>query len=255
MFIAQGLILLEPYVLGNMVDGLLKREYNWVFAFLFIIIIENILIYRRMVYDTKIYTKIYNGIVLKYLKRETNPDSSSRIARTELSNNIINFLEGDIQFYIYAIINVVGTIFFIFLESPVTGFVIVSCVIPICLIVYLLYKKIAQSTRVGHDHYEQKVEVLTENDDLKVETFFKRRRKILICGSTLQGKNWTSLNSTKSVFLIIGLIVFTHNTKISQGQTIAMYAYINQFLISLMSIPIGVETFTRMKDIITRIKE
>jgi hypothetical protein len=255
MFVAQGLILLEPYVLGNMIDGLLKREYWWTFVFISIIIVENLLIYRRMVYDTKIYTHIYNGLVLKYIKREKHADHSARIARTELSNNIINFLEGDVHFYIYALLTLIGTLFFIFLENPMTGFVVILCVFPICTIVYLLYKKIAQSTRVGHDHYEQKIDILTENDDIKVETFFKRRRKILIYGSTLQGKNWTAINSIKSMFLVVGLVVFTHNTKISQGQTVAMYAYINQFLISLMSIPIGVETFTRMKDIINRIKE
>jgi hypothetical protein len=123
------------------------------------------------------------------------------------------------------------------------------------MIVYLLYKKIAQSTRVGHDHYEQKIEILSYNDDDRIETFFKRRRKLLIYGSTLQGKNWTALNSIKSVFLVIALVVLTHNTKISQGETVSMYAYINQFLISIMSIPVGVETFTRMKDVINRIKE
>lgn len=255
MFVAQCLMLIEPYVLGKMIDGLIKREYFWMFAFTIIILVENVLIYRRMVYDTKIYTKIYNGIVLKYLKREKHSDHSARIARTELSNNIINFLENDVHFYIYALLNIIGSAFFIFLDSPLTGFVVVSCVAPICTIVYLLYKKIAQSTRVGHDHYEQKIEIMSENDDVKVETFFKRRRKILIYGSTLQGKNWTALNSIKSVFLVIALVVFTHNTKISQGETVSMYAYINQFLISLMSIPIGVETFTRIKDVVGRIKE
>ena len=255
MFIAQLLCLLEPYVLGKMIDGLIKKEYLWMITFLGIILFENLLIYRRMVYDTKIYTKIYNKIVLSYIKREKNSDHSARIARTEMSNHIINFLENDVHFYIYAILTVVGTLFFIFLENPLTGFVAISCVFPICIIVYSLYKKIAQSTRVGNDHYEQKIEILSNNEEEKVETFFKRRRKILIYGSTLQGKNWTALHSVKSIFLVISLVVFTHNTKISQGETVAMYAYINQFLVSLMSIPIGVETFTRMKDIINRIKD
>ena len=255
MFIAQLLCLLEPYVLGKMIDGLIKKEYLWMISFLVIILFENLLIYRRMVYDTKIYTKIYNKIVLSYIKREKNSDHSSRIARTEMSNHIINFLENDVHFYIYAILTVVGTLFFIFLENPLTGFVAISCVFPICIIVYSLYKKIAQSTKISHDHYEQKIEILSDNEEDKVETFFKRRRKLLIYGSTLQGKNWTALHSVKSIFLVISLVVFTHNTKISQGETVAMYAYINQFLVSLMSIPIGVETFTRMKDIINRIKD
>ena len=254
LFVAQSLILLEPYVLGKMIDGLLNKQYMWMFTFLGIVLIENILIFRRMVYDTKIYTKIYNNIVLKYLKREKDSNHSSKIARTELSNNIINFLESDVHFYIYAILTLIGSLAFIFMNSVITGLIVVAAIAPICTIVYFLYKKIAQSTRITHDHYERKIEILSDNDDDKVETFFKRRRKILIYGSTLQGKNWTALNSIKSVFLVIALVVFTHNSTISQGETVSMYAYINQFLISLMSIPISIETFTRMKDVIGRIK-
>ena len=253
LFVAQSLILLEPYVLGKMIDGLLNKQYMWMFTFLGIVLIENILIFRRMVYDTKIYTKIYNNIVLKYLKREKDSNHSSKIARTELSNNIINFLESDVHFYIYAILTLIGSLAFIFMNSAITGLIVIASIAPICTIVYFLYKKIAQSTRITHDHYERKIEILSDNDDVKVETFFRRRRKILIYGSTLQGKNWTALNSIKSVFLVIALFVFTHNSTISQGETVSMYAYINQFLISLMSIPISIETFTRMKDIIKRI--
>ena len=254
LFVAQSLILLEPYVLGKMIDGLLNKQYMWMFTFLGIVLIENILIFRRMVYDTKIYTKIYNNIVLKYLKREKDSNHSSKIARTELSNNIINFLESDVHFYIYAILTLIGSLAFIFMNSAITGLIVIASIAPICTIVYFLYKKIAQSTRITHDHYERKIEILSDNDDVKVETFFRRRRKILIYGSTLQGKNWTALNSIKSVFLVIALFVFTHNSTISQGETVSMYAYINQFLISLMSIPISIETFTRMKDVIGRIK-
>ena len=254
LFVAQSLILLEPYVLGKMIDGLLNKQYMWMFTFLGIVLIENILIFRRMVYDTKIYTKIYNNIVLKYLKREKDSNHSSKIARTELSNNIINFLESDVHFYIYAILTLIGSLAFIFMNSVITGLIVVAAIAPICTIVYFLYKKIAQSTRITHDHYERKIEILSDNDDVKVETFFKRRRKILIYGSTLQGKNWTALNSIKSIFLVIALVVFTHNSKISQGETVSMYAYINQFLISLMSIPISIETYARMKDVIGRIK-
>ena len=256
MFVAQFLFLLEPYVLGKMIDGLLKKEYFWTYCFIGIAIFENIFIYKRMVYDTKIYTKIYNGIVLKYLKRERDSDPSSKIARTELSNHLINFLENEMHYYIMAVITVIGSLFFIFLENPITGFVVLASIVPICLIVYSLYKKIAQGTKVAHSHYEQKISILTEGDDTRIETFFNRRRKILIYQSTIQGKNWTALNLTKGTFVILSIIIFTHGSvNLSQGQAVSMYAYVNQFLMSIMSIPIGVEMFTRLKDIVNRIKE
>lgn len=256
MFVAQFLFLLEPYVLGKMIDGLLKKEYFWTYCFIGIAIFENFFIYKRMVFDTKIYTKIYNGIVLKYLKRERDSDTSSKIARTELSNHLINFLENEMHYYIMAVITVIGSLFFIFLENPIVGFVVLSSIVPICLIVYSLYKKIAQGTKVAHSHYEQKISILTEGDDTRIETFFNRRRKILIYQSTIQGKNWTALNLTKGTFVILSIIIFTHSSvSLSQGQAVSMYAYVNQFLMSIMSIPIGVEMFTRLKDIVNRIKE
>jgi ABC-type multidrug transport system fused ATPase/permease subunit len=256
MFVAQLLFLLEPYVLGKMIDGLIKKEYYWMYCFICIAAFENFFIYKRMVFDTKIYTKIYNDLILKYLNREKDADISAKIARTELSNHIINFLENDVHYYIMAVITVFGSLSFIFLENPLTGFVVLASIIPICLIVYSLYNKIAQGTRVAHTHYEQKVSILTEGDDNKIDTFFKRRRKVLIYQSTIQGKNWTALSLTKGIFLILSIVVFTHSSvDLSQGQAVSMYAYINQFLISLMSIPVGVEMFTRLKDIVNRIKE
>jgi ABC-type multidrug transport system fused ATPase/permease subunit len=256
MLVAQLLILAEPYVIGKMIDGLIAKHFYWMFCYIGIAAFESFFIYRRMVYDTKVYTRIYNTLVMRYLKKSQDADPSVRIARTEMSNNIINFLENDVHYYIYSIVTVVGTLMFIFFENPLTGFVVLSCVAPICTIVWIFYKKIAQSTRVGNTQSEDKASIMSEGDMDRINTFFERRRKIAISGSTLQGKNWTALHGTRWIFLVIALVVFTGSVGgISQGQAVAMYSYINQFLISLLSIPIGVETFTRIKDIIRRIKD
>jgi len=252
----QMVFLFEPYILGKMIDGLLIKEYGWVAIFLLMEMFANALIYKRMTYDTKVYTSIYNNLIFKYLKREDGQDSSTKIARTEMANNIINFLENDAQYFITSIISIIGTIFFIFMGDAQTGLVVSLSVIPIVVIVRTFMYKISQSTKVGNDHYEQKVQTLSYGDYGSIKTFFKRRRRILIFGSTLQGKNWVSLNVSKIVFLILALIVFTNdNMNLSQGQAVSMYSYINQFLISLMSIPIAMETFTRIKDVVNRIRE
>lgn len=256
MLVAQMLMLAEPYVIGKMIDGLIARNFFWMFCYIGICTFESFFIYRRMVYDTKVYTRMYNTLVMRYLKKNRDTDSSVRIARTEMSNNIIVFLEHDVHYYIYSIVTVIGTLFFIFLDNPLTGFVVLACVAPICGIVWMLYKKIAQSTRLSNTQAEGKASIVTEGDIDKINTFFERRRRLSISGSTLQGKNWTALHTTRWIFLVFALVVFTGSVGgISQGQAVAMYSYINQFLISLMSIPVGVETFTRMKDVIKRIRD
>lgn len=255
VFIAQIEYLIEPYVLGKMIDGLLIGEYNWLVVFFITSMVANVFMYKRMVLDTKIYTTIYNDIVFEYLKNDKTSEPSAKIARTEMANNIINFLENDLQYYIMAIMSLIGTLFFVFLQDYITGFVVALCLIPVLYIIKKLYKKIAQGTKVAFNQYEKKIGTMNEGNDKNINSFFERRRKIFIHLSTLQGKNWFSLNSVKTLFLVIALVVFTsRHTNISQGQAVTIYTYINQFLISLMSIPIGVETFTRIKDVIHRIK-
>jgi hypothetical protein len=95
-----------------------------------------------------------------------------------------------------------------------------------------------------------------ESEDPEIiKTFYERRKRVLVHSSTIQGRNWASINTTKSIFLVIALVVFTDkNIGLTQGQAISMYSYINQFLISLVSIPVGMEIYSRIKDVLNRIK-
>lgn len=255
IFIAQIIFLVEPFVLGKSIDGLLNKEYHWIGVFLLIESLSNFFIYKRMVFDTKIYTSIYNDIVFNYLDSSEDSDVSTRLGRTDLAHSIVDFLEHHIHYYIMSILSIIGTLFFIFMSHVVTGFIVLLCAPFICFIVWKFYGKIAQSTKISHNQHEKKMDVLNTNDRGLIDSFFKRRRRIWISASTLQGKNWTSLNMVKTIFLVLSLIIFTHdNVKLTQGEAIAMYSYINQFLVSLLSIPVGMEMFTRMTDIIKRLK-
>lgn len=254
VLVAQGMFLLEPYLLGKAIDQLLSGAYTYLFLLLGVFLFENFFVYRRMVYDTTVWTSIYNEIVFDYLDRDKSSDASTRIARTELAHNIIGFLEGELQYFITALMSIVGCLYFIFLGSWSTGIVVVFCIPLIVYIVKCFWRKIAKGTRIGNSHYEQKFGIMNRNNKDEVETFFKRRMRVVIAQSTLQGKHWTSLNTVKSLFIVGAVIVFTQQNGLTQGEAVAMYAYINQFLNSLMSVPIGVETVTRVRDVLKRIE-
>jgi ABC-type multidrug transport system fused ATPase/permease subunit len=255
VFFAQIMFLAEPFFLGKTIDGILCDEYSFLFVLFGVYLLENFFMYKRMVYDTKVYLQIYNEIVADYLERDKESDTSSKIARTEMANNLVNFIENDLHYFIMAVMTMVGSLIFIFTENWKTGLVVLGCIVPTVFIVRKFYKKIAKYTRIGHTHYEDKFSIMESEDDSKIDTFFKRRKAILIAGSTLQGKHWASLNLNKSSFLVLALVIFTQESaKLSHGEAVAMFVYLNQFLNSLMSIPIAVETFTRIKDVIKRLK-
>jgi hypothetical protein len=176
------------------------------------------------------------------------------MARTDIAYSLICFLENDLQYIMMSVLSIIGSLYFIFIENTLTAGVVVLCVFPIILIVKILYQKIAKATRIGNTHFEQKAMVFDTQDINQLESFYKRRKRIIIASSTLQGQNWASLNTVKSIFLVLAIIVFTTFGKnVSIGSMVAMYAYINQFLISLLSIPVSMEIYSRVKDALSRI--
>jgi hypothetical protein len=240
-------------ILGLAIDGLLVGDYFYLGLLFGLNIFGNLFHYRRMVYDTRVYMRIYNDIVYSYLDR-CGLDVSSKVARTEMAGDIVNFFENDVAYYIARFIHIVGCIYFIFYLKFDVGIVVLCSIIPIVIIVYKFYFKIGKVTSVIHNHMEFKVKVMESGDILDIRGFFERRRRLFEINSLLQAKHWFSLNIVRLVFLVVSIVVFTYsNYGLTQGQTISMYMYINEFLFSLMVIPVAVETFMRIKDVIKRI--
>jgi ABC-type multidrug transport system fused ATPase/permease subunit len=252
----QILFLLEPFFLGKAIDGLLIGDYAYLFALFAAHTGENLFMYKRMVYDIRVYTQIYNDIVKEYLARDQTSDTSSKIARTEMLHVVIDFIEHHLHFYISALLTIIGSLYFIFIQHTITGWIMIGCLPFIALIIKVLYPKIRQGMKIGNSHYEQKFSIMNMNDQIQIDTFYKRRRKVIIAQSTVAAKHWFALNGTKTVFLMFAIAVFASNhLGMSHGTAISIYTYINQFLNSLMSLPIFIEVYTRIRDVMRRISE
>ena len=253
MLISELSIITQPFLLGKSIDGLIKGTWVWIFLLLISYTISIFFNYKRMVYDTKVYTKIYNDMVLDFLKKSKD-GYSKKIARADMANDIVGVLDGYIHYYISTIITIVGSIGFIYLENWRVGLLVTAAFFFILFGVLLLYKKIRQGINVKNNHYENKVKSIREGYISSV-SFFNRKRKLEIMESTLQGKNWFLVGTIKTFFLVLSIIILVTTTKnVTAGGIITAYSYVNNFLISLMSIPVAFEMYSRLTNIIKRIK-
>jgi ABC-type multidrug transport system fused ATPase/permease subunit len=253
MVLTELSILSTPFLLGKSIDGLMNNNWYWMVLLGISYFLSNFFNYKRMVYDTKVYTTIYNDIALKFLKKQ-DVDTSTKIARTDMAHEIVQVLEGYVHYYIATIVTIIGSLIFIYSENWQVGALVSVAVIFITSAVFVLYKKIRQGIRVRNNHYEKKANSI-ESGYLSSEYFFNRRRKIEIYESTIQGKNWFLVNSIKYVFLLISIVLLVTTTKdITIGSVITVYSYIHNFLISLMSAPVAIEMFLRISDILKRLK-
>jgi ABC-type multidrug transport system fused ATPase/permease subunit len=205
-----------------------------------------------MVYDTKVYTRIYNTIVFRFLKNN-NDDVSTKMARTDMAHQIVDVLEGYVHYYIATIVTIVGSIGFIYSENWRVGLLVTLSFVLILLGVSVYYKKIKQAIKIKNNQYEKKNGAIQLGYEQSV-SFFNRKRKLEIFESTLQGKNWFLVGSIKNIFLFLSVILLVTTTKnITIGSVVTVYSYVNNFLISLLSVPVAVEMYSRLSDILKRI--
>jgi ABC transporter transmembrane region len=254
--IAQIISLTEPYLLGRAIDGIFSKQYLFIIILFAAFLLEGFFVYKRLVFDTKVFVEIEKEIILDYLKQNTSSSCSARVARADMTHSIIGFLENDLQYFVISVINMVGSLFFIYAASPITGVVVTGGFFSVLLITWLFYSKIMQSNRISNNIAERKVDVIQSYDIGKIEDFYNRRKKVVISASTIQGKNWASLSFTRSSFLIMAIVVSTHNALgLTQGEAVMIYSYVNNFLASLFSIPIASNVISRMKDVTRRLNE
>ena len=249
---AELSFIIQPYLLGKSIDGLISGTWLWMILLFISYCISNLFNYKRMVYDTKVYTQIYIDIVLRFLKNNNKPDSV-KVARTDMAHEIVGVLEEYVHYYIATIITIVGSIGFIYITNWKVGLLVTLALIVIIFAVLVFYKKIRQAINVRNNHYENKVTAIQRGYDTSV-SFFNRRRKLSIFESTLQGKNWLLVGIIKSVFLVFSIILLiTTSNNVTTGGIVTIYSYVNNFLISLMSIPVAFEMYSRLSNIIKRI--
>ena len=252
MLLTELSMIIQPYLLGRSIDGLIGGTWLWAILLFISYCISNLFDYKRMVYDTKVYTQIYNDIVLRFLKINNKPDSV-KVARADMAHDIVGVLEEYVHYYIATIITIFGSIGFIFITNWKVGLSVTLALIVIIFAVLVFYKKIRQSINVKNNHYESKVTAIQNGYDTSV-SFFNRRRKLEIFESTLQGKNWFLVTLIKHIFLILSIVVLiTTSNNVTTGSIITIYSYVNNFLIALMSIPVAFEMYSRLTNIIKRI--
>lgn len=252
MLLTELSILATPFLLGKSIDGLLGGTYHWLVLLGLSYFLSTFFHYKRMVYDTKVYTKIYNNIVFNFLKTK-DTDTSTKVARTEMANEIVHVLEGYVHYYIATIVTIIGSIGFIYSENWKVGILVTFAMILIILAGMVYYDKIQQSIRVRNNHNEKKANSLEEGYEQSI-SFFKRMRKLNIYDSTIQGKNWFLIGLIKNIFLFISIILLVLTAKdITIGSIITVYSYVNNFLISLLSVPVAIEMYTRLSDVLKRI--
>lgn len=166
--LVEALILISnPYIIGNCIDGLLKKDIFWFIAFVVIDITFWLSRTANKFFDTRIYSKIVGHESYDYYIKmiNVNEDNSLIDARLDMVDDIPNFLEIDF----FQILNVIGgiivSLIFLYFNSTllVLSFALLSIVL-IPLATYRLQKEIVNNNKKYKNLEEERMKNISSRD-------------------------------------------------------------------------------------------
>lgn len=223
------IIISDPYIIGNCIDGLLKKDFFW----LVILIIINIVFWLSQTannfFDTRIYSHIIEDESYCYYSKmiQTDADSSLISARLDLIDEIPNFLE----IHFFEILNIIGGIAasLLFLYFNSTLFVFSFSIISVALIPAVTYryqKGIVENNKQHKNLEEERMNQIAGRDKLAYKRYIQNLLKISISNSDLDTKIFFVANFLQMMFLFFSILSITNISNFTSGLLFSTVTYI-----------------------------
>lgn len=224
------IIISNPYIIGNCIDGLLKKDYFWL---IILIITETTFWISRTVnkfLDTRIYSNIIKEESYNYYSKiiKTDADCSLIDARLDLIDDIPNFLEIDF----FEILNIIGGIivaivFLYFNSTSLVFYFAITSVILIPSATYQFQKKIVNNNNLYKDLNEKRIKKIASRDKLTYRRYLQNIFDINISNSDLDTKIFFVSNFLQMMLLFFSILSITYISNFTGGLLFSTVTYIN----------------------------
>jgi ABC-type multidrug transport system fused ATPase/permease subunit len=250
--------MLLPAASGLLIDGFIAKKMDglWFFIAAYVFWYGTAMI--RRVYDTKVFTKIYNDVSIKTIvhHQEENIDSGTINARIELLKQMVNFFEVDMPFLMNNLIQMFGAFVLLYFYDPKVMVVCLVVILPSFAINYFFGKKMLSVATEVNDKYEQQLEMIqSKANESSLVSYFNIVRKLNIRKSNLEAWNFGILEIFVLLMIIASLYMICQNPLLKHGDIVAIYGYITRFAYSFDFIPHLTAKLSVVKDIENRLKE
>ncbi len=259
-FIEDLLELSYPWATGLAIDGLLTDKL-WEAAPLIVAwtLRSAIGLFRQM-YDTRLYTTVYNTIVEETILRQRTAGirATTVAARSAMSRDFVTFFEKDVPVVVTSIIGIIGSAAILFWYDLVIGAIAASLFVPV-IAVNRFYVRLTLRLNEGlNNQLEQEVQAIDKAEPEPLKHHFGQVRTWRIRLSDAEAYNWTFIE-VLSIFVFVAVLVRATYLEpgpddIFAGQIFAILTYVWRLMENLDNVPQIVQQITRLMDIRKRIE-
>lgn len=257
--------IIEPYLLGLVIDDLIDKAYIdptlntfWpIFAWVGLFVLNSSVGAYRRVYDTKLFTHIFTKIAT-YVSQdslEKNLTVSQTAARAELSYQYIAFLQYRMPEIIDHMVAIFGAVIAMYLFDWRISVTCAVIIVPLYFINKFYVNKVSKHQKEYHDKYEDVVDIISKKDPKEVEKYYDDLAK-----PQVKISNWGALNFGLMRFVLLFIFIAVIYISIdldefSAGELFSIVAYLWTFVTASETLPELLESWTSLQDISRRLKK
>jgi ABC-type multidrug transport system fused ATPase/permease subunit len=263
LFLTYGLTFLEnlfgllyPLLIGNTINGLLRKNYESFMLLISLWLVHTLIEVMRNIYDTHTFTQIHNHLAIKTILEQSQKGiTTSQLAtRSALSRDFIDFFEQDIPRVITSVFGLIGSLVMLLFYDQQITFYCLLILLPIVIIQVFVARRSLILNRLLNNSLEQEVEVLTNCEPKKVTGHYHSVGQYRIKLS-----NTFAINGGIMELLIIGLFVAillraTSIIHLKIGDMYAIISYAWNYREALDILPILMQQLSRLQDIGARMR-
>jgi ABC-type bacteriocin/lantibiotic exporter with double-glycine peptidase domain len=251
----ETLQLLIPVSIGVLIDTFINDKGYGILAFTVTYIGKFIASGARRIFDTVLFTKIFNHLCFRVIDhcKENFVSTTKMNARIELMKQVVEFFERDIPFLVKSVITILGSCFLLYFYNAHLLLLSGIVIFPSMLINFIYSKKIRSVTTRINDQYEKQVDTIDFGSKKERILYFEKARSLYIKKSTLEAFNFSFLEVFVFIMIFVSVLIVCRTNNLTYGDIAASYAIILRFAYSFDFIPLTTTRLASLYDVLARI--
>jgi hypothetical protein len=255
-FIEDLLELSYPWATGLAINGLLAQDYRMAAPVMIAWVLHTALGCGRQMYDTRLFTDVYNAIVTATVLRQRHSgiEPTKVAARSAMSREFVAFFEKDMPIVLNTMVTIIGSAAILFYYDLVIGAIAALLFAPVALINRRYMRRSLMLNQGLNNQLEHEVQVIERAQEGAVTGHFAEVRAWRIKLSDADAFNWTAIEGLSILAFLLVLLRVAHLPNADVGTIFAIFVYVWRLMEKLDMMPQIVQQLMRLKDIRRRIE-
>jgi hypothetical protein len=250
--VLMALILL---FVGFAIDGLLAQSFDELWALAGVMAALVGLAVLRRVYDTRVYSLIRMEVGRAQDKRSQNQPVSILNARMAMGRELVQFLEEILPMVTAAIVQLIVTVVILFAFSPTLALA-AAIAGGLSLLTYTLFhRRFYRLNRALNQQAEKQVGILDQRKPRPVLSHLMRLRRLEVRISDTEALLYGLIVAVLLALVIFNLWHAATALETTTGSIFSIISYSWEFVESALALPITLQQWTRLSEIMKRINQ